>query len=154
MKISIDCNHFVPNTNFCHIGDVISREIEGTRNDDHFTDRIRVIEDFIRGSEERAISLKLAFEQKTSLYSDFAQNLHFGDMVSLGCFYPLDPVGSAILSYFQEDNFHGYSFFVYQKWYRSVTDLELKLVMVFNEDSWEKEYTTLRHNNIDFQFQR
>lgn len=155
MNISIDCNHFVvPDTSFRHIGNVIQREIEGTRNDERFAKRIRCIEDYVKQSDEKELSLKIAFEQKTSLNPAFANSLNFGDMVSMNCFHGLDLIGSAILSLFQEDGFDGYSFFVYQKWYRSATNLELKLVMLFNADSWEQEYYMLRNNNIDFRFQR
>lgn len=82
--------------------------------------------------------------------ASLALNLHVGDMVSFKCLRPTGNLGKAILALFDEDDL--YSFFLYQKWYRSREHLELKLVLNFNEDGWQDEYSTLKDHGYLFCF--
>ncbi|MBE8969929.1 hypothetical protein IQ277_28020 [Nostocales cyanobacterium LEGE 12452] len=152
MTVTFECNnndHI--DLNYLNIGGLINREIEGNRNDLQFSKRIAILEDYLNGREDREGLLKNAFEQGTQLHYSFVQNLHKGDMISPRCFYPRNHVGEAILSFFEPED--PYCFFVFQKWYHSITHVELFLVMVHKTDGWENEFEQLMTHGVDFRFE-
>lgn len=156
MKVILECNdEVVEGFNYKLIGDTIRIMIEECRyQDDISAEHLIKIENYLslknKSDNSKSLYLRNAFVNEVTMDANLALNLNVGDMVSFQCLRPTGSLGEAILALFDGDGL--YSFFLYQKWYRSSDRLELKLVLNYNEDGWQNEYSTLKDHGDIFCF--